>query len=235
MAEKPVDRTHQPHDQPLNAGLTLVELVVSIAIIGTLGLGVAVLMVQMSDTFIGTQTLSLEHAQYQIALEQIAKEIAQCLPATLTIGDGDRSLQCETIVTGGVAAKVKDGELIDRNNSQLGRVIPGMLVIFRPEDASPVRLEITGVDRNLGLIRATGLSDSLPREYWIVRPAIAYTFSEGTVIRTEPATGISAILCEGIADFQVTTQPDHAVRLSMSGTSSATGEGWVRQKLVVLP
>ncbi|HPA47773.1 MAG TPA: type II secretion system protein [bacterium] len=232
MATNAFHRTDRHAGEHLSAGLTLIEIVVSIAIVGCVGLGVALFVTQIADTYVTARTQTLEYLQFRAALEQIARELSRCLPESIEIRPA--SLAFDVVLTSGAATVLNNGQLSDSNNPEISLIRPGMSMLFRARDRSAMRLEIGSVAADSGTIYADGIASDFPCEYWVIQSGIQYALSGQAVYQRNEPDGISAMLCDHVNAFEARLISDNLLYLSLRGTGESSAGGVTVRRWVSL-
>ena len=213
--------------------MTLIEVVVSIAIIGLVGLGASLYLVQLSDMYVGSRTETVEASRFTIALEQMARELTHSLPATIQIQQTPASIQFDRVLTGGVAAQMRNGTLVDRLNPDFDGVAPGMVLLLRPFDRTPARLNITSVNGRERALGVRSLTDQFVSEYWVLRSRVRFAFEDGTIVKQFLPAGTASVLCDGVNAFHVSRGHANLLHLSLRGNEQESGRRITIRKTVV--
>jgi len=234
MEKYPHNRAERTACEHIAAGMTLIEMVVSITVIGVIGLGAAFFLVQLGETYVAGRSETLAVSRFSVALDQIAREVSSCLPAGLTVNDSPTSIQFHRIVAAGSATAVSNGQLVDRGNPGFSSIQAGMALVFRPYDTEPVVLQIDSVNQEERIIQANGITDRLPPQYWIVSRRIRYYLEGNRIIRRVGQDGPAAILCSGVSLFAASLGPDGTLRMRIRGSVEGLSESVTVEKGVLL-
>ncbi len=209
-------------------------MVVSITVIGVIGLGAAFFLVQLGDTYIAGRSETLAVSRFDVALEQIAREVSSALPSSLLVQNSPTSIQFRKIRATGSANAILNGRLVDRNNPQFSSIQSGMVLVFRPFDSEPDMFQISSVDQEERTIEASGLNDRLPPQYWVVGRQIRYTLEGNQIIRQAGQEGAASIHCAGVSSFSASVGPDGTLRMRIRGTIEGLSENVTIEKGVPL-
>ncbi len=220
--------------------MTLVELVVTITILGIVGSFVSAFVVISLESYLDTQTQTIHNAAVKIALQQMAMELSSAMPPAIEIENSPTGIRFDQILTAGVADSIWNGRLRDRDNPAFSDIKVGMRLLFWPRLFNSNAAIIQSMNANNSIIRSDAIQSNFSKKYWVIHRSIHYSLLNGQLFMGIQKYGESAssvtrqLLCENIQDFQVRWNQSDMLYLAIEGLDPNTGTLIRESKTVTL-
>ncbi len=240
MAKPAADRVVNDIDQHLNRGMTLVELVVTITILGLVGSFASAFVVISLESYLDTQTQTIHAAAIKVALQQMAMELSSAMPPTVVIDAVPARLQFDQILTAGVADVLWEGRFRDSDNPSFTDIKAGMRLLFWPRIINSNEVIVQSVNTNSFIVSANAIQRHFPKKYWVIHRSLQYSLQNGQLFMGIQAYGESEssmnqhLLCENVRDFQVCWNLSDMLALTIVGEDPNTDRVIRESKVVTL-
>ncbi len=225
-------------DQHLTRAATLMELIVSLTILGIICAVSAVLIGLITRNYVEGRNQSIHTSRLNTTLTQMTREFSSALPTSIEIKLNPISLSFDQVFSAGIADRVTANHITDYHNPKISSIENNMKIVFNPFNNHPDVLVIKSINNSTGQIQAQGINDAFSRMYWIINRRLSYSLRDNTVYQIEDnfgensSTSIPNILCDNIASFSVLQLSGSQYLIELTSIDPATKKRFYAAKSV---
>ncbi len=225
-------------DQHLTRAATLMELIVSLTILGIICAVSAVLIGQIANNYFEARTQSIHASRLNTTLTQIAREFSSALPSSIEIISNPVSISFDQVFSAGIADRIKTNHITDYHNPQISSIKNNMKIVFNTFRNNPSVLVIKSINTSTGQIQASGIKTSFPKMYWIINRRLSYSYSDNAIYQTadrfseNSSTNQPYLLCDNIASFSMRQLSGSQYLFELTSIDPATKKRFYADKSV---